>query len=314
VIGLLALKDERVREAYATDEIDLFRGVAAQMAITVQNSKLYERMKERDRLAALGEMAAGLAHEIRNPLGAIKGAAQLLTPATGGDGAATSGDGHGGGVPPEAREFLGIIVEEANRLNRVVSQFLDYARPYRGEPQPLDVNEVVRKTAQLVTPPPLPASASTDGGEPAAPPPPVEVHLQLADELPRARADAEQLRQVFLNLAINAVQAMPSGGKLTISTALRKPGRRSMPMLEVRFRDTGVGIAAADLKNLFIPFYTTKDKGTGLGLPISQRIIENHGGTIEVRSRIGVGSTFTVVLPVFEEAKEAKSEPEARAS
>ena len=216
VIGLLALKDERLREAYATDEIDLFRGVAAQMAITVQNSKLYERMKERDRLAALGEMAAGLAHEIRNPLGAIKGAAQLLTPPAG-DPIAGS-DGHG--VPPEAREFLGIIVEEANRLNRVVSQFLDYARPYRGEPQPLDVNEVVRKTAQLVTPPPLPSPG--EAGEP--PPPPVEVSLQLADELPRARADAEQLRQVFLNLAINAVQAMPSGGKLTISTALRKPG------------------------------------------------------------------------------------------
>jgi signal transduction histidine kinase len=269
------------------------------MAITVQNSKLYERMKERDRLAALGEMAAGLAHEIRNPLGAIKGAAQLLTPTT-------SDDGHG--IPAESREFLGIIVEEANRLNRVVSQFLDYARPYRGEPQPLDVNEVVRKTAQLVTPPPLPTG---EGGD-APPPPPVEVHLQLSDELPRARADAEQLRQVFLNLAINGVQAMPSGGKLTISTALRKGGRRGTPQLEVRFRDTGVGIPPAELKNLFIPFYTTKEKGTGLGLPISQRIIENHGGTIEVRSRVGVGSTFTVVLPVYEEAKPA--EPEARAS
>ncbi|MDB4969745.1 MAG: signal transduction histidine kinase, nitrogen specific, NtrB [Myxococcales bacterium] len=305
IIGLLGLKDERVREAYATDEIDLFRGVAAQIAITVQNSKLYERMKERDRLAALGEMAAGLAHEIRNPLGAIKGAAQLLIPQ--GDAAhPLLGDGHG--VPAEAREFLGIIVEEANRLNRVVSQFLDYARPYRGEPQPLDVNEVVRKTAQLVTPPPLP---SVDGTEAA---PPVEVHLQLADELPRARADAEQLRQVFLNLAINGVQAMPSGGKLTISTALRKAGRRSTPMLEVRFRDTGVGIPGQELKNLFIPFYTTKDKGTGLGLPISQRIIENHGGTIEVRSRVGVGSTFTVVLPLFDDVKEAKPELEARAS
>jgi len=249
-------------------------------------------------------MAAGLAHEIRNPLGAIKGAAQLLTPASA---ASDGGDGHG--VPPEAREFLGIIVEEANRLNRVVSQFLDYARPYRGEPQPLDVNEVVRKTAQLVTPPPLPSPESAEG-----PPPPVEVHLQLADELPRARADAEQLRQVFLNLAINAVQAMPSGGKLTISTAVRKGGRRGpAQVLEVRFRDTGVGIAPAELKNLFIPFYTTKDKGTGLGLPISQRIIENHGGTIEVRRRVGVGSTFTVVLPAVEERAEDKP-VEARAS
>ena len=209
VIGLLCLKDERVREAFATDEIDLFRGVAAQIAITVANSKLYERMKERDRLAALGEMAAGLAHEIRNPLGAIKGAAQLLLPA--------SPDGESHGVPAEAREFLGIIVEEANRLNRVVSQFLDYARPYRGEPQALDVNEVVRKSAQLVTPPPIGNGDNGDG-----PPPPVEVHLQLAEELPRTRADAEQLRQVFLNLAINGVQAMPSGGKLTITTSLRK--------------------------------------------------------------------------------------------
>jgi two-component system, NtrC family, sensor histidine kinase HydH len=295
VIGLFCLKDERVREAFATDEIDLFRGVAAQIAITVANSKLYERMKERDRLAALGEMAAGLAHEIRNPLGAIKGAAQLLQPPASLE-TAPPGDGHG--VPAEAREFLGIIVEEANRLNRVVSQFLDYARPYRGEPQPLDVNEVVRKTAQLVTPPPI---GSGDNNE--APPPPVEVHLQLADELPRARADAEQLRQVFLNLAINGVQAMPAGGKLTISTSLRKGGRRGGPWLEVRFRDTGVGIAQADLKNLFIPFFTTKDKGTGLGLPISQRIIENHGGTIEVRSRPGVGSTFTVILPVHDDAK-----------
>jgi signal transduction histidine kinase len=303
VIGLLGLKDERVREAFATDEIDLFRGVAAQIAITVANSKLYERMKERDRLAALGEMAAGLAHEIRNPLGAIKGAAQLLQPA------ASAEEAAGHSVPVEAREFLGIIVEEANRLNRVVSQFLDYARPYRGEPQPLDVNEVVRKTAQLVTPPPI---GSVDG---EGPPPPVEVHLQLSEDLPRTRADAEQLRQVFLNLAINGVQAMPSGGKLTISTALRKGGRRGGPAqwLEVRFRDTGVGIAQAELKNLFIPFYTTKDKGTGLGLPISQRIIENHGGTIEVRSRVGVGSTFTVILPVLDEAKLEEPAKEARA-
>lgn len=287
VIGLLCLKDERVREAYATDEIDLFRGVAAQIAITVQNSKLYERMKERDRLAALGEMAAGLAHEIRNPLGAIKGAAQLLTPSP-----------EASEVPPESREFLGIIVEEANRLNRVVSQFLDYARPYRGTPEPLDVNEVVRKTAQLVTPPP-PGEGATA---------PVEIHLQLAEELPRTRADAEKLRQVFLNLALNGVQAMPGGGKLTISTALRKGTRKAGPpqFLEVRFRDSGVGIPPTELKSLFIPFYTTKDKGTGLGLPISQRIIESHGGTIEVRSRVGAGSTFTVLLPVHEEAKELK--------
>jgi len=307
VLGILTLKDERLREAYASDEVDLFRGVAAQLAIIVQNTKLYDRMKERDRLAALGEMAAGLAHEIRNPLGAIKGAAQLLLPP-----AADSADP--ASSPPESQQFLSIIVEEANRLNRVVSQFLDYARPFRGELQPLDVNEVVRKTATLVTPPPVP------GADGEIRPPPVEVVLSLGDELPRVRADAEQLRQVFLNLAINAVQAMGDGGKLTITTSVRKGGRRGAPaqFLEVRFRDNGPGIPGHVLKNLFIPFYTTKEKGTGLGLPISQRIIENHGGTIEVRSRMGVGSTFTVVLPAVEpdEKVEAKEKPreEARAS
>src|SRR5581483_11636998 len=122
----------------------------------------------------------------------------------------------------------------------------------------------------------------------------------------------EQLRQVFLNLAINAVQAMPSGGKLTISTSVRKGGRRGAPAqyLEVRFRDNGAGIPPAELKNLFIPFYTTKEKGTGLGLPISQRIIENHGGTIEVRSRLGVGSTFTVVLPAMDAEATEKPKPQ----
>jgi signal transduction histidine kinase len=290
VLGLFCLRDERLREAYSPDEIDLFAQVAAQLVIIMQNSKLYDRMKERDRLAALGQMAAGLAHEIRNPLGAIKGAAQLLLPPTDGE---PSSSGKSDATGDGAREFLTIIVDEANRLNRVVSQFLDYARPFRGDLAPLDVNDVVRKTAQLITPPPIAAS----DGEPAKPP--VEVVLSLADDLPRVRADAEQLRQVFLNLALNAVQAMEKGGRLQISTALRKGNRRGGPaqLLEVRFRDTGPGIPQAVLKNLFIPFYTTKEKGTGLGLPISQRIIENHGGTIEVRSRPGAGATFTVVLP-----------------
>jgi signal transduction histidine kinase len=280
VLGLLCMRDERLREAYSTDEIDLFRGVAAQAAITIQNSQVYERMKERERLAALGEMAAGLAHEIRNPLGSIKGAAQYLLP---------EGEQLG-----SAKEFLSIIVDEVNRLNKVVSQFLDYARPYRGDQAPLDVNDVVKKTAQLLQ------SEAESGQAPAR----FEIATNLSEELPPVRADAEQLRQVFLNLGLNALQAMPQGGKLTISTGVRRGARRGEPasFLEVRFRDTGQGIAPGDLKNLFIPFYTTKERGTGLGLPISQRIIENHGGTIEVRSQPGKGATFTVLLPIEADA------------
>lgn len=278
LLGMLVLRDERLREAYSSEEIELFRSVAASIGVTLQNSQIYERMKERDRLAALGQMAAGLAHEIRNPLGSIKGAAQYLQPVE--------------GRPPEGstREFLGIIVEEVDRLNKIVSQFLDYARPYRGEQSPLDVNDVVRKTMNLF-------EKERSGTR-------VEIAMNLLDGLPPVRADAQQLRQVFLNLSINAFDAMPEGGRLQVSTSLRRSTRRgaTAAFLEVRFRDDGVGIPPADLRNLFIPFFTTKDKGTGLGLPISQRIIENHGGTIEVRSQPGSGATFTVLLPVEADA------------
>jgi signal transduction histidine kinase len=138
----------------------------------------------------------------------------------------------------------------------------------------------------------------------------VEIVTDFADRMPPVRADAEQLLQVFLNLSLNALQAMPSGGKLLVSTALRRSTRRGAvaAFMEVRFRDTGVGIPAGDLKNLFIPFFTTKEKGTGLGLPISQRIIENHGGTIEVRSQPGEGATFTVLLPIEADVYAAWSE------
>jgi signal transduction histidine kinase len=281
VLGVLAMRDERLRNAFGLDDLDLFRLLAAQAAITIENSRVYERMKERDRLAALGEMAAGLAHEIRNPLGAIKGAAQLLVTPEG-----TPVEGH---VQKDVTEFLQIIVEEVNRLNRVVSQFLDYARPYKGDAQEIDVNEVVRKTVQLL---------EQQSGE-------VKLQLRLEDALPRVRGDAEQLRQVFLNLGLNALQAMPGGGSLTITTAQRAARRRVeaglASFVEIRFHDTGKGIAREHLKNLFIPFFTTKEKGTGLGLPISQRIITQHGGQIEVRSEAGKGTTFTVYLPIAEE-------------
>jgi signal transduction histidine kinase/uncharacterized protein with PQ loop repeat len=282
LLGMVSLKDERLREAYSSDELDLFRRVASSIGVTLQNSQVYERVKERERLAALGQMAAGLAHEIRNPLGSIKGAAQYLLPAE-------------GAKPDASSEFLQIIVEEVNRLNKIVSQFLDYARPYRGDQSPLDINMLVRKTVQLL-----------EREEGAAR---VEITTNLAD-LPQARADAEQLRQVFLNLLLNALQAMPNGGKMHVSTSLRKATRRgaTAAFLEVRFRDTGVGIPAGDLKNLFVPFFTTKEDGTGLGLPISQRIVENHGGTIEVRSRPGQGSTFIVLLPVEPDAYSAYME------
>ncbi len=286
LLGILNLKDDRLREAYASDELDELRKVALQAAITLRNSKVYEQMKERDRLAALGQMAAGLAHEIRNPLGAIKGAAQLLATRPSDedeDEEQAPEELVTGEFVSEEHEYMEIIVEEVNRLDRVVSQFLGYARPDRGDRQPLNINDVVHKTIQLLSP---------QAGE-------VRLETRLSADLPQVRVDPEQLKQVFLNLAINGIQAMEGKGRLYVATRQRHGSKRGhgASFVEVIFKDQGKGIAPEALKDIFIPFFTTKEGGTGLGLPICQRIVENHGGTIEVRSHPGKGSTFSVVLP-----------------
>jgi two-component system, NtrC family, sensor histidine kinase HydH len=298
VIGFLACWDERVPEAFASNEIAALLEVAERAALVIENSKLYQQMKERDRLAALGEMAAGLAHEIRNPLAAIQGAIQLLAPERRGDGRPP----WPAEVEPEqSREFLGIITEEVRRLNAVVTEFLDYSRPAKALLAPGDVNEVLERTLRLL------------GGEI---PPSVELRVELERPLPRVSCDPEQLRQVFLNLTLNAVQAMPRGGRLTVSSRLardelavwRGAPRRS-DTVEVRFGDSGPGIPEEARDHVFVPFYTTKEKGTGLGLAICQRIVKAHGGTIGLRSGPGEGAEFVISLPaLWEERGEARAE------
>jgi len=289
LLGLFCVRDDRTESAFDADDIDVFKQLAIGAARVIESSQAYERVKERDRLAALGEMAAGLAHEIRNPLGAIKGAAQLLMTSEGGP-AQTA-------AHAENAEFLQIIVEEANRLNNVVTRFLDYARaerPGREGADKVDLNAVVRKTIQLLQKD-VPAK--------------IELRVRTDEQLPMVAGDPESLLQVFLNLGQNAIQAMPDGGTLEILTTRRRRSRLGYGQFcEVRFRDTGHGIPRDRLKKLFIPFYTTKQKGTGLGLAISHRIINQHAGTIEVRSTIGQGSTFSVFLPAAEPVPASKVE------
>jgi signal transduction histidine kinase len=290
LIGLICVADDRVRDAFTPEEISLLETVAAQIGVAIANSRIYTRMKERDRLAALGAMAAGLAHEIKNPLGAIKGAAQLLEEVV----AAPLND-------PTSTEFIGIILEEVDRLNRVVGSFLDYARPHAGNPIPLDINAAIRRTVQILS------SQKAES---------VDMQLDLSEKVPRAKIDPEQFRQVLINLMQNAMQAMDSRGRITVSTAPRKllrgawgmhregdaADRGSRPdenteFVEVSVRDTGPGISQKVLKNLFVPFFTTKEQGTGLGLAISQSIVQNAGGTIDVQTQSGAGTTFTILLP-----------------
>ena len=294
LVGMMCVSDERVRDAFTPEEVTLLESISAQMGVAIANSRIYTRMKERDRLAALGSMAAGLAHEVKNPLGAIKGAAQLLEElGVGGD---TDKD-------PTIKEFLGIILEETDRLNRVVGSFLDYARPHAGNPVPVDINGAVRRSVQILS------SQHADG---------LDLKLELADVLPRASIDPEKLRQVLMNLVQNAIHAMEghSGGRVTVQTSHRKnpsrgnwspsserAGSASVPvenageLVEISVIDTGPGISQKVLKNLFVPFFTTKEKGTGLGLAISQSIVQNAGGNIFVQSTTGSGTKFVISLP-----------------
>ncbi len=265
VLGFVAVRDDRSAESVSTTELAGLMMIAETAATVIWNSRLAERLRERERLAAIGSMAAGLAHEIRNPLGAIKGAAEYLDPASLRD--------------ADESEFLQVIIEETDRLNSVVSQFLDYARPFRANLQPTDINQVVQKTAKLV-----------EAQRGLAP-----VSLDLDEDIPLIQADGEQLRQVILNLVLNGLEAS-KGHPMPVHIQTRHLEARGL--VELRVTDRGCGIPAEDLDRVFIPFFTTKQQGTGLGLAVCQRIIHNHGGSIYPESRVGEGTAFVVQLPL----------------
>jgi len=296
LLGLLTVRDDRVRDAFSAEDVALLTGLAGQIAITVENSQLFQQMKERDRLAALGEMSAGLAHEIRNPLGAIKAAVQVIEE--------MSEDSLPASRPEH--EFFGVIVEEVDRLNRVVSDFLSYARPSSGLPKEVDVNEILKRTMQLI---------ETGRGHKAS------LVVDYGAELAGVLIDGEKLHQVFLNLTLNALQAMgdQADAKLEIATRIKKVRRMRrvqngfdpVRFVEIRFSDNGPGIEPEVLQRIFIPFYTTKTKGSGLGLSLCQRIIRDAGGDIEVRSQVGQGTIFTVVLPACGDERPSNVPPPA---
>ena len=227
--------------------------------------KMENEFRRMGELAAIGQLAASIAHELRNPLSSIKGAAQFLQKEYENESAIA--------------EFLGIIVDEVNGLNKLTTEFLDFARPMQLELKPTSVNSVVDKTLQLMS------VYITDNN--------VVVKETLDQSVPNVQADEDQLEQVLRNIIINALQAMPDGGVLTLETG-RAPGGGAY----MSVTDTGTGIPKEKLKRIFQPFVTTKTKGTGLGLSVVQKIVENHGGKIELTSEVGKGSTFRIVLPL----------------
>ncbi len=267
VVGLLCLNDDRLSEAYASDEIAALMDLSDQLAVNIENSRLFGVLRERDRLAMVGEMSAGLAHEIRNPLAAIKGAAQELDPnRIGGD------DG----------ELLQIIIDEVDRLNGVVTSFLNYARPFREALGILMLNDVVRRTIALLR---------RDLAET------VQIDVDLMEPMPDTVGDPERIQQVLINLLLNAADAMDRRGKITVSTHMLWRDDKAAGVLELRVKDDGPGMSPEVLRRIFMPFFTTKAHGTGLGLPMCQRIVQHHGGSVEVQSVVGAGATFIVRLP-----------------
>ena len=218
---------------------------------------------EREKLMLLEEMATGLAHEIRNPLGSIKGAAQYLR---------SEAD------TTENRKLLDVITEEVDRLSNVVSQFLNYAKPYTINAKKQNINNIIEKAISLIK-----ANNLSEN---------VIIRKNLPSDLPEVNVDGEQLMQVILNIAFNGIEAMPEGGALSFTTS--KIENKDGKIIEIAIRDTGSGISKQDMKNIFKPFFTTRGKGIGLGLSICRNIIKRHGGSIEVRSYPGQGTTFYI--------------------
>jgi two-component system NtrC family sensor kinase len=264
------------------DEKDLWllNYMAGSVAIALENVRLYTELSDftrelekshaqlvqAEKLAAMGRLAASIAHEINNPLQAIHNCLHLTLKKR---------------LNEEKKtRYLGMAQEEVERLITIVQRMLEFYRPSREGMAPTNVHTIIENVLAL-------SSKRLQHGK-------ITVTKKLAPNLPTINAVSDQLKQVFLNIVINAIEAMQQGGKLCIETKLSEDG----DWLSVAFTDTGLGLSEKEQENIFEPFFTTKVTGTGLGLSVSYGIVERHGGRIEVQSGLGEGATFTVYLPL----------------
>ncbi len=280
LIGILNLGHKDGKEIYSNEDLELLSTLANQAAVAIENGRLYENLKQSqatlrraDRLSSLGLLTAGLAHEIRNPLVAIRTFTQLL-PERFND--------------PEFREgFQGLALKEVDRICSLINDLLSFARPSRPKVIQENMNDVIDGIARI-----LDSEAKEKN---------VEITRDFTADLPTAWIDREQMKQVFMNLVLNAIQAMKSqGGALLISTRCHSKDQsgQSGQFVQVEIRDTGVGIPEENLDHIFDPFFTNKDEGSGLGLSISHQIVQEHGGYITVESKAGAGTSFFVNIPL----------------
>jgi two-component system sensor histidine kinase HydH len=220
-------------------------------------------VKQREKMAAIGNLAAGIAHEVRNPLSSIKGYATYF--------AGLFDEGS------ENRKAATVMIAETERLNRVISELLDFSRPSDFKFRKADPAMVLDTVSRL-----LQQDAADQG---------VEVAVDIAPNLPETEMDPDRMVQALLNIGINGIQAMKPGGRLFLRA------RASVDGLVIEAEDTGQGIPEADLATIFDPYFTTKSQGTGLGLAVVRKIVEGHGGGVHVSSTPGKGTTFAITLP-----------------
>jgi len=264
-----------------TDEFGLLAKSFNEMAVSLKKSKkelksTYRSLMQKEKMAALGELTARIAHEIKNPLGIIKGTAQILVDET--EDTAVK------------LEVAGFIIEEVNRLNAKVRDLLSYSRPQPPDFRKVDINEILEEIIHFW---------EYQKNEEKQ----ISIIKKFNQKLPVLLIDREQIRQVVLNLLINCSEAMPDGGNITVATDFESQQKdhhnaRDMDGVRVEFEDTGIGIQDKDLSRIFDPFFTTKKEGTGLGLATVNRIIENHKGKIRVESKFCTGTKFTLHFPI----------------
>ncbi len=246
-------------------------GILVIMRDLTDTKKLEEQVRRADRLAVIGELSAGVAHEVRNPLTAITGYLQLLAVDFKED--------------DPRQEFTRIISKEISRLNHLIDQLLYFSRPLPAQFMPVDIHDVIQETLLLINNPAVRKK--------------VTIHTVFSPNLPLVKVDPVQIKQVLLNIILNGIQAIESTGTLTLCTSFDS----SSQYICIEIIDTGTGIPPENIPRLFDPFYTTKEKGTGLGLAVADKIMEVHHGYIEVSSELGVGTCFSLYLPVRQEVK-----------
>jgi len=237
--------------------------------------RIERQLQQSEKLATVGELAAGIAHEVGTPLNVILGTAEYLMMEMEGD-------------DPKIEE-LKIIISQAEHITKLIHQLLNFSRYNKPEFKSIDINSLVRDVLKLTD---LQIAKEK-----------IKVFTDLQSDVPSIIGDDNQLQQVFINIIVNAVHAMPQGGTLTIASRLdisESSDPHSNGFVEISISDTGFGIPSKDIPKIFDPFFTTKDidKGTGLGLTVSHRIVEDHGGTIDVESKVNEGTRFTVKLPI----------------